>query len=97
MIAYRQPNSIYSANLAVIPASARYAEQVEALQHAAYDDDDVINAEMFRSMVAHFPEGQFLAVETDTDTVVGLTSGMIIQFEPTEDLRESWKATTGDG
>jgi hypothetical protein len=86
-----------TAEIVVIPAHERYVEQMGALQRAAYEDDDVMTADHFRSHLHYFPEGQFIAIDTATDQVVGLTSGMRVDFNRAEKLLESWHVTTGGG
>ncbi|MCA9910776.1 MAG: hypothetical protein KC519_19105 [Anaerolineae bacterium] len=83
----------------VVPASERYVEQMAALQRLAYgdDDDDIMREEHFASHLRYFPQGQFVALDPETDTVVGTTSGMQIHFSREEKLLESWHVTTGDG
>lgn len=81
----------------VVPASERYVEQMAALQRLAYDDDDIMDERHFTSHLRYFPEGQFIALDPETDTVVGTTSGMRINFSREEKLLESWHVTTGDG
>ncbi|MCA9903064.1 MAG: hypothetical protein KC547_04330 [Anaerolineae bacterium] len=81
----------------VVPASERYVEQMAALQHLAYDDEDIMEERHFASHLHYFPEGQFIALDPETDTVVGTTSGMRINFSREEKLLESWHVTTGDG
>ncbi|MCL4250665.1 MAG: hypothetical protein KJ065_21120 [Anaerolineae bacterium] len=81
----------------VVPASERYVEQMAVLQRLAYDDDDIMEEDQFASHLRYFPEGQFIALDPETDTVVGTTSGMRINFSREEKLLESWHVTTGDG
>jgi hypothetical protein len=93
-----QHNRIDNAEIVIVPSHERYAEQMEELQSIAYaGDPEILHAEEFRSHLRHFPEGQFVAIDTATERVIGLTSGMRIDFNPAEDLRETWRATTGDG
>jgi hypothetical protein len=101
MIAYpiksKQLN-IPQADVIVLPSSERYVEQMEELQAIAYaGDDEILHADEFRSHLQYFPEGQFVAIDTATDRVVGLTAAMRLDFLPAEDLLDTWRATTGDG
>lgn len=87
----------------VKPSSAKYVEKMEKLQMLVYkpkteeEMDGILTADHFRNHLRVFPEGQFIAVDTDTDEVVGLTVSMRVDYNPAEQLLESWKATTGDG
>lgn len=89
--------NISNARIVVVPAHERNVEQMGELQRIAYDDDDVMSADHFRSHLHYFPEGQFVAIDTDTDQVVGLTAGMRVDFNRSEKLLESWHVTTGGG
>jgi hypothetical protein len=75
----------------------QHVDQMAALQRIAYDDDDILTAENFASHLHYFPDGQFVALDSATDTVVGTTAGMRIEFNRAEKLLESWHVTTGDG
>jgi hypothetical protein len=81
----------------------KYVEKMEKLQMLVYNPsaeeglDGILTADHFRNHLRVFPEGQFIAVDTETDEVVGLTASMRLNFNPAESLLDSWKATTGDG
>ncbi|MBE0690817.1 MAG: hypothetical protein IH587_11925 [Anaerolineae bacterium] len=92
-------NPQLNTEIIVVPAAERYVEQMAALQHLAYgnDADDILHAEDFASHLRYFPQGQFVALDPETDSVVGTTSGMQINFSREEQLLESWHVTTGDG
>jgi len=86
----------------VIPSSAQYAEQMEDLMHASYgttreDPEQVFTAAMFRQHLDIFPEGQFIAVDTETDMVVGVTISMRKNFDPNQRVTEGWWASIGYG
>lgn len=86
----------------VMPSSAQYAEQMEDLMHACYgttreDPEQVFTAAMFRAHLNIFPEGQFIAVDTETDSVVGLTVSMRTTFDSSRRLTESWWSSIGYG
>jgi len=89
--------------IVVIPSAAEYADQMQALQYLLYDvpaDEapvGVLRAEHFRNHLRVFPEGQFIALEVETNRVVGLTVSMQMAFDPTQPLLESWVSTTGYG
>ncbi len=99
MFTYAQPKqlNIQPSEIVVVPASKEHVEQMAALQRIAYEDDDILTAENFASHLRYFPEGQFVALDTATDAVVGLTASMRIDFNRAEKLLESWHVTTGDG
>ena len=89
--------------IVVKPSSEQYVEKMEQLQLLVYEPtpeeglDGILTADCFRNHLRVFPEGQFIAVDTATDEVVGLTASMRINFYPAESLLDSWSATTGDG
>lgn len=85
----------------ILPSSARYVEQMEALQHRAYGsipgDDMCLTANMFLEHIARFPEGQYIAVDSN-DTVIGMTASMRMNFDPRRPaLTEPWWAAIGYG
>jgi hypothetical protein len=87
--------------IAVIQPSERYFGQMEALQADAYScklgEDGLLTADHFRAHLRVFPEGQFIAVDTETDRVVGMTVSMRVDFNPSTPLLDSWNATTSYG
>lgn len=89
--------------IVVMPSSMKYVEKMEKLQLVVYNPspeeglDGILTADHFRNHLRVFPEGQFIAVDAETDEVVGLTASMRLDFNPAESLLDSWKATTGDG
>lgn len=88
--------------IAIIPSSAQYAEQMEALTGSVYginprEEDDSLNADHFRHHLNVFPEGQFIAVDTRTDTVLGLTVSMRTHFNPDRPTLEPWWQVIGYG
>lgn len=89
-------------HIVVIPSSEAYADQLEDLQYIGYEvdrdtEDFIITADMFRNHIRVFPEGQFMALEVETDRVVGMTSSMRIQYDPAQPILEGWFKTTGYG
>ncbi|MBZ0294401.1 MAG: hypothetical protein K8L99_17695 [Anaerolineae bacterium] len=91
-----------SASIRIISGSKPYAQQIEELQSLVYevnaaDYDDCITAEKFRRYLEIFPEGQFLALNTATDQVVGVTTSMRIHFDVNRPMVEPWVKTTGFG
>ncbi len=89
--------------IVVKPSSQAYVEKMEQLQMLAYNPspeeglNGILTAEAFRNHLRVFPEGQFIAVDTETDSVVGLTASMRLDFNPAFSLLDSWEAATGDG
>ena len=92
--------------IAVVPSSFAYLERMEACHQLAYGytvdaqafevDPEAVTAEKFRSHIEIFPEGQFVAVDTRTDRVVGLTSSMRTNLNA-HDAAKSWAELTNDG
>jgi hypothetical protein len=85
----------------ILPSSARYVEQMEALLHTAYGstpgDDECLTADMFLEHIVRFPEGQYIAVDGD-DRVIGLTASLRMNFDPRRPvLSEPWWVTIGYG
>lgn len=91
-----------NSTIVVVPSSAEYTEQMQQLQHIVYHStpeqpDGVLLAEHFRNHLKVFPEGQFIALDTTTNTVVGLTVSMRMNFDPNKPFIEPWSVTIGDG
>jgi hypothetical protein len=89
--------------IAILPTSERYVQQMEDLTALVYHTDPHDEAEMsfnaahYRQHLAIFPEGQFIAVDQVTDTVVGLTVSMLMNHNPREPELRSWWELTGYG
>ncbi len=86
----------------VIPADTEHLEQIQALAGAAYhiapaDVAEWFTTDEYASRIAHFPEGQFIAQETATGRVVGMTSSMRFNHDPEITFIEDWDRTTGYG
>ncbi len=86
----------------IVPSAEHYAGQMEELMATVYslDPDDkagLFSAAQFRQHLAVFPAGQFVAVDTTTDKVVGLTVSMRIHFNPHEPMLTSWWELIGQG
>ncbi len=104
MIAYKHQ---YKASptpetITLVPAAAKYVEQIQALACAAYGiapelANEWFPLEQYHSRTAHFPEGQVIAVDSGHDRVVGMTSSMRFQFNPETTFLEKWDRTTGYG
>ncbi len=84
------------AKIVVQPTTEQYVGQMDQLSRLVYGYDFDRTSE-FRSQVRRFPEGQFIALDVETDQVVGYTSCMRLDFNPAEPLLESWADTTGYG
>ena len=106
MDTYRTTSSSQAAHqhiplIVAIRPSEQYFGQMEALQADAYScklgEDGLLTADHFRKHLEVFPEGQFIAVETETDRVVGMTVSMRLDFNPSQPLLDSWNATTNYG
>jgi hypothetical protein len=96
----REPAS--KSSIIVQQTTPDYADRMEALTAAVYDlipreCEDCFNADHFRRHIEVFPEGQFIAIEADTDRVVGLTACMRIDFDPSYPITMSWWQEVGYG
>lgn len=88
--------------ITLVPAAAKYVEQIQVLACAAYDieperAEEWFPLEQYHSRTAHFPEGQVIALDQATGRVVGMTSSMRFQFNPEATFLEQWDRTTGYG
>lgn len=88
--------------ISIIPSSEAYFEQMEILNGVIYDcdpreDDTSFTVEHYRLHRDIFAEGQFIAVETATNRVVGMTSCMRTHHQPSIRHHDSWWSTIGDG
>ena len=85
--------------IVVVPSSAKYAEQMVELMCATYGckPSQTFSAEQFRTHQQIFPEGQFIALDVDSDRVVGLTASMRVDFDPAQPLMARWVETTNYG
>ncbi len=95
--AHQQDSSL----IAVIHPSERYFGQMETLQAEAYScklgEEGLLTADHFREHLRVFPDGQFIAIDTATDRVVGMTVSMRVEFNSSQPLLDSWNATTNYG
>lgn len=90
------------ASIVVVPSAAKYAYGIEQLQAEAYgcspiEWDDTISAAKALTHLNIFPEGQYVALDTATDKVIGMTVCMQIGFNPEEPFLEPWTTTTDYG
>lgn len=86
----------------IIPSTATYAMQMEQIQRAAYgiaehEPVDVLNADHFRRHIEIFPEGQFMALDPQTDRVVGTTTSMRRQFDLSHPYLDPWEESIDYG
>src|SRR5690349_6762268 len=101
MLTQEEPASTNAA-IQIIPSAERYAQQMEDLTAAVYNldpqtDESTLNAGHFRHHLAVFPEGQFVAVDTATDKVVGLTVSMRVSHNLHQPTLTSWWQLIGNG
>jgi GNAT superfamily N-acetyltransferase len=64
--------------------AAADAEACALLEHLCYpylSDEEKLRAEQFVNHIGLFPEGQWVAVDSDTDAVVGCTGGFVTTIE----------------
>lgn len=91
------------AQIVVLPASSRYLDQMEICHQVAYDyvptpnDGEALTAAKFSQHLRIFPEGQFIALDTATDTVIGMTSNMLLNHDLHKPDVRSWAEITNDG
>lgn len=88
--------NLTGSNILITPSVAAYADQMEAVQRVAYDipaDEavDILNADHFRRHTEIFPEGQFMALDTAANRVVGTTTSMRTQFDLRQPVLEPWE------
>lgn len=98
------PRPIRETQIRVLPARMGYTDQMEACHQAAYgysaaevDEPECLTAEHFRQHLHVFPEGQFMALDTTSDLVVGTTSNMRLNFNLRKQNPRSWAEITSDG
>lgn len=92
-------------HIQLMRSQPEYAEQMEALQHTVYGTSrdeflgDAILAEQFRNHIKVFPQGQYVAVDTERNLVVGLTVSMRVTFDPKHPKSHSthWRLATSNG
>jgi len=102
MIAYSYPQHQthpQDERIVVVPSKPEHVDQMVALLSAAYNVpiEQSYSLDQFRSQIAIFPEGQFVAIDQDANRVVGLTISMRFNFDPAQPLLENWIETTNYG
>ncbi len=98
----KQEEPAHFNNIVILPSSEAYLDRMEALTGIVYECDPrtdpySLNAECYRQHILRYPEAQFIAVDRDTDQVVGLTSGMRTHYDPHERHTETWWEAIGNG
>ncbi|MDZ4769918.1 MAG: hypothetical protein SGJ24_12375 [Chloroflexota bacterium] len=86
----------------VRPATTDHAPHLQHLAQVAYNVTpetafDWFHPDQYRSRMAAFAEGQYVAVDSANGQVVGFTSGMRFNFNPAVPFTEDWEHTTGYG
>lgn len=69
---------------------------IRALGAVVYPNDTPYTDEYLQAQVDAFPEGQFVAVDIDTQRVVGMASTLIVDWDDYE-ISASWAEITGGG
>ncbi len=99
-----QTNEEPASNTSIVirPTSADYAEQLENLMHDSYgttreNPEEVFTAAMYRKHLDIFPEGQFMALDTRTDRVVGVTISLRMHIDAKHRHTERWWQSIGNG
>jgi hypothetical protein len=89
--------------LVVIPSALVYTDQMAASHQAAYGytpaevSPEDLTAEKFARHLQFFPEGQFMALEVETDRIVGAAVSMRMDFDPRKPDLRSWSQITTYG
>lgn len=97
------PSMSGDTTIVVIPSRLEYVDQMVQCHQIAYDytsaelSNEDLTPEKFASHLEIFPEGQFIALEVETDTVIGLTSSMRLNIDPHKPSLRSWAEITNDG
>lgn len=76
--------------------STRDFDQITELCRRIYPDTPPWNAEQLSSHLRLFPEGQFVAVHGEAQTVVGMSASLIVDWEDYKTL-ECWDQFTAKG
>jgi GNAT superfamily N-acetyltransferase len=90
--------------IVIQPAQPAYTLQMEELFRLVFDPgstrdtcEECLFADHFLRHIELFPEGQYIALEANTDRVVGLTLSMRVRFDPAQPHLESWWNGIGEG
>lgn len=86
-------------SLGIRLSSAKYAEQLAEVSAAAYQIplEASYTPDYFHQHIEIFPEGQFIALDTRADQVVGYSVNMLCDYDPAYPLLEPWGRATGYG
>lgn len=97
-------NKIAKTQIEVLPLDRDYLPDVLAAYNEGYnitpeyyDDPEVMTLDKYHAQLDHFPEGQFMALDVLNDTVAGVASSMIVDWNPDTPLLEQWVETTDYG
>jgi len=71
-------------------------EAVRRMGLKIYPNDDPWTAEYFRSHIEQFPQGQLVAVDNDTDQIIGYAASLIVNWDDYE-FSDSWNTFTDKG
>ncbi len=98
-----RPRQSGDTTIVVIPSRLEYVNQMVQCHQVAYEytsaelTNEDLTAEKFARHLEIFPEGQFIALEVETNTVIGLTSSMRLNIDPHRPSLRSWAEITNDG
>lgn len=70
--------------------------QIIMLTKLIYPDSVAWSPEQLASHLRVFPEGQFVAIDSETDTVVGFAASLVIPWDD-YDMKMSWRDFTNNG
>lgn len=93
-----EPNS----TITVVPSATQYVDQMTELISLVYgfsveELDKYRYSEKLASGITVFPAGQYMALDTEHDRLIGFSSSMQIDYNPRFPLRKSWEEETADG
>ena len=97
------PSQSGDTTIIVIPSSLQYVDQMAKCHQVAYGyrpaetSSEDLTADKLARHLEIFPEGQFIALEVETDTVIGMTSSMRLDINPHRPSLRSWAEITSDG
>lgn len=88
--------------ITVLTAAPEHTPAIQRLAALAYGvapelESEWFGAAQYQSRIAHFPEGQFVALDDSTGEVIGMTSSLRFQHNPETTFLEDWDHTTGYG
>jgi len=99
-----EPASTPIDRIVILPSDPAYIDQLVDVQRrgynltpADYDHPEVLTAAKFDNHLRVFPQGQFMALDTETDRVVGTCTSLIIAHDIATPFTEPWGVTTRDG